>query len=351
MVHALAEGDDMILFLLACSKPRAVVAGAAVGVTTAGTTTCTGCGGGDPLELVADVPLPGEAVRFDYQELDADNGHLVIAHMNDDSVDIVNLTDGSLAAEIPDVPTARGVAIGTDFLYVTSSPDQVARIDRKTLAFVDWVTTGSSPDGIDYDPDHRIVGVSDQGDGALSLLPDDGTGTRTQVELGSGTGNVRYDAARGWFWIAVEHGDDPDQLVAVDPVSGAVEKEIDLDKCSGAHGLRLHPDGQTAFVACESNATLVRVDLDSGSQDHGSTTSGPDVLSIDPEVGWLYVAAEAGDLAIYDIEAGGVSLVAKQDIGDNAHTVAADPATHQVYFPLQEGPDGAPVLRIMKPTN
>lgn len=35
-----------------------------------------------PLETVVDVPLPGPAVRFDYQSLDPAQGRLYIAHMN-----------------------------------------------------------------------------------------------------------------------------------------------------------------------------------------------------------------------------------------------------------------------------
>jgi DNA-binding beta-propeller fold protein YncE len=329
----------MLLLLLACSKHTTRAAAAAA------TTCAAGCA--THLEEVADVDLPGDAVRFDYQEIDTQNGHLVIAHMNDDSVDVVDVSDGSTLAEIADVPTARGVTIGTDYIYVTSSPDQVARIDRSSLELVDKVTTGRSPDGIDYDPDDRVVGVSDQGDGAISLIADDGAGARTQVELGDATGNVRYDASRGWFWIAVER--DPDALVAVDPLTGEVKKEIELDGCSAAHGVRLHPDGQTAYVACEDNATLVRVDLDSGKQSTGATTRVPDVLAIDAELGWMYVAAEAGATSIYDITQEGVALVGTQDVGDNAHTVAADPSTHHVFFPLEVGPDGTPVLRIMKP--
>jgi hypothetical protein len=33
------------------------------------------------LRQVADIPMPGPAVRFDYQSLDADNGRPYIAHM------------------------------------------------------------------------------------------------------------------------------------------------------------------------------------------------------------------------------------------------------------------------------
>src|SRR5215469_5278569 len=34
-----------------------------------------------PLRRVADIPMPGPAVRFDYQSLDEEHGRLYIAHM------------------------------------------------------------------------------------------------------------------------------------------------------------------------------------------------------------------------------------------------------------------------------
>jgi hypothetical protein len=40
--------------------------------------------GGTVLKQVAEIPLPGPAVRFDYQNLDEKNGRLYIAHMNAD---------------------------------------------------------------------------------------------------------------------------------------------------------------------------------------------------------------------------------------------------------------------------
>src|SRR5690349_11873305 len=81
---------------------------------------------GLPLQLVADVDLPGKPTRFDYQDIDAAHGHLVIAHMNDASVLVVNLSDGSVAKLLPDIPVARGVAVGDEAgrIFVTSSPAQ-----------------------------------------------------------------------------------------------------------------------------------------------------------------------------------------------------------------------------------
>jgi hypothetical protein len=81
-----------------------------------------------------------------------------------------------------------------------------------------------------------------------------------------------------------------------------------------------------------------------------ATGDGPDVLSIDPGLGWLFVAAESGDLTVFDTSKPGVSLVGHDHPGDNSRTVSADPATHRVFFLLISGPGGKPTLRITRPS-
>ena len=314
-----------------------------------------GAGGGARLPLVrqSDANLPGGATRFDYEDIDTAKGHLVVAHMNDGEVLILDLKDGSVLGRVGNVPTARGVVVADDVgrIFVTSSPNQLVIIDNTSFAVLNRVTTGSAPDGDGWDPTHKIVATSDQADGAISLLANSGDGAHTQVKLGTETGNVVFDASRGLFWITVVAATPPDQLVAVDPVAAKVMTSIPLPGCSGAHGLRLHPDGQSAFIACESNDTLAHVQLGgTNAVATGATGSGPDVLSIDPGLGWIYVAAESGDLTVFDIKQSGVSLVGHDQPGDNSHSVAVDPATHRVFFPLMSGPSGSPVLRIMLPT-
>src|SRR5690349_19703233 len=56
-----------------------------------------------PLVLVRDVELPGAANRFDYQDVDTKRGRLVIAHMNDASVVVVDMETGAVAKVIPNV--------------------------------------------------------------------------------------------------------------------------------------------------------------------------------------------------------------------------------------------------------
>jgi DNA-binding beta-propeller fold protein YncE len=304
------------------------------------------------LVLVADVPLPGKAVRFDYQDIDAAKQRLFIAHMNDASVVVVSTVDGKLVKVIGNVPTPRGVAVAESVkrVFVTSSPGKLVIIDSDALVEVGRVATGNGPDGVAWDFTHGVVGVSDQGDGALSLIADAGTGSRRQVALGSATGNVVFDRARALFWITVEADSGPDSLVSLEPVAAKIVAKIPLPGCAGAHGLRIHPDGKSALVACEGNSKVARVELDGAHQLSLSPSgSDPDVIAIDAGLGWLYVAAESGDVRLFDLTKPGLVPIGREHPGKASHSVAVDPATHRVFFPLAVGPNGTPTLRIMQP--
>ena len=345
----------LLAFVWACHDPQASRSSTVASVAPAAPVDPAPARSGPalPLLLVADVDLPGHAVRFDYADLDPAKQHLVIAHMNDASVVVVNL-DGSVVQVISGIPTPRGVIVADDVgrIFVTSSPNRLVIIDNDTLVEVGRVATGKSPDGVAWDPVHRVVGVSDQGDGAISLIAEGGSGARTQLLLGAETGNVVFDPGRSIFWITTVMDSPPDQLIGVDPTAHRVTQAIALPGCQGAHGLRLHPDGRSAFVACEENDQLLRVEL---AGKHavavGRTGTGPDVMSIDAKLGWLYVAAESGDLSVFDLTRPGVQLLGREHPGSDAHSVAADPVTHRAFFPLLKGPKGTPVLRIMQPSN
>ena len=75
---------------------------------------------------------------------------------------------------------------------------------------------------------------------------------------------------------------------------------------------------------------------------------GPDVLAFDAPILRLYVAAESGVVAVFDLHGLGLQKVAQAPVAATAHSVAVDPATHLVYFPL-ENVGGGPVMRIMAP--
>jgi hypothetical protein len=62
-----------------------------------------------PLKKVADVPLPGPAVRFDYQSIDPSQGRLYIAHMNADQLLVFDVKKREVVANLDGFAKVHGV--------------------------------------------------------------------------------------------------------------------------------------------------------------------------------------------------------------------------------------------------
>ena len=83
----------------------------------------------------------------------------------------------------------------------------------------------------------------------------------------------------------------------------------------------------------------------------GSASVGgsPDVLAFDTTLRRLYVSSEVGDVAVFGERGRNLAKLGQSVLAPFAHTVAVDPRTHLVYFPLQSGSNGGPQLLIMAP--
>src|ERR1700730_10891466 len=89
-----------------------------------------------PLKKVADIPMPGPAVRFDYQSLDPSQGRLYIAHMNADQLVVFDTKKREVVANLDGFSRVHGVwavpELGRVYASVTGE-HKVAAVDMKTL--------------------------------------------------------------------------------------------------------------------------------------------------------------------------------------------------------------------------
>jgi hypothetical protein len=118
------------------------------------------------------------------------------------------------------------------------------------------------------------------------------------------------------------------------------------------HGLLVASKLRLAFAACRGAAPLLVV-VDLATRQQTTTLPLPadiDVLAFDPSLRRLYAASEAGTVAVFAVAIDhSVSEIGRGFFGPNAHTVAVDPITHRVFFPLASL-GGHPVLRVMTPS-
>lgn len=306
--------------------------------------------GSTPLALVADVPLPGPARRFDYQSFDSTTGRLYISHMRGDRLVVFDTRAGKLVASNEGFPGATGVWAVPELhrVYVSvTGRHEVAVVDDRTLAVVAHVGGVRFPDGIAYAPVEQKVFVSDES-GEADVVIDARSNTNTgRVALGGEAGNTHYDAVSHCIVVAVQT---KNELVAIDPASERIVARYPT-ACDHPHGFLIDESNRLAFVTCEGDAKLLVVDLRTMRTTATLRTAGdPDVLALDPALGRLYVGCEAGAVSVFEERfADGARRLAP--IGEyrapHAHSVAVDPVTHRVYVPLQDV-NGKPTLRILE---
>lgn len=301
------------------------------------------------LRTVADVPLPGAAVRFDYQDLDTLSNRLYIAHMDDDHLVVVDIAKRSVVANLSGFDRVHGVIaapeVGRVYASVTGR-HELAVVDARSLAVLARVGPITYPNGVAYAPDVDRVFVSDNG-GTDAVIDAKTNRLITSVQLGAGAGNTVYDPTTRRILVAVH---ERNELVAIDPSTMMITERTPLPGIGNSHGVVLDPVHRLAFVAGTRNATLGVVDLKAMRLTRTyPVASDPDVLAYDP--GWrrVYVSSESGGVTVLSEVDGGDGVELHRD-GDltmpHAHTVSVDPRTHLVYFPLQDV-NGRPVLRIM----
>jgi DNA-binding beta-propeller fold protein YncE len=300
------------------------------------------------LTKVADIPMPGPAVRFDYQTFDASSGRLYIAHMNADQIVVFDTSKRQVIANLDGFKRVHGVTVAPEIhrLYASVTGNhRVAAVDTESLKTVGTAGPITYPDGLAYAPKQNKVFVSDEHGGVDAVIDAASNKLITNITLGGGAGNTVYDSISGHILVAV-HG--LNLLAVIDPATNQIISRMPLAGIRNPHGIALDTGDRIAFVAGEENHSLAVVDLQTLKVlSTCQVGEDPDVLAYDPGLKRLYVSAESGTVTIFQSHGKSLSLLGSMEM-PHAHTVSVDPKTHLVYFPL-ENIDGHPILRIMQP--
>src|SRR2546421_2353882 len=148
-----------------------------------------------PLRLVADVPLPGSASRFDYQSLESASGRLFISHMGAGQLVVFDVHAGRVIGNLDGFPTVTGVlAVPAEHrAYASATGDHaVVVVDDSTLQIVARIPGPRFPDGIAYAPEQRRVFVSDESGGGGLFIDAGNNSFMAPMQLGGeGGGNHR----------------------------------------------------------------------------------------------------------------------------------------------------------------
>jgi DNA-binding beta-propeller fold protein YncE len=336
----------------------------------AGTPSSSPSSSFDPLfSLVGDFALGEATDRVDYQSVDSTSQRLYIAKMGAGKLLVFDLVHNRVSAELDGLPKITGVLavpelhrlyasvpgaglvpsllVGLGMMGLTSGDGALVVLDTANLREIARLPGGVFPDGIAYDPkDHRIF-VSDELGSAVLVIDANANRLVARIATGGEVGNVRYDPLTSEVYAPIQSRD---ELAVIDPVKAAVVSKYSLAGGRHPHGLAIAPGAAIGYIACDANDVLLAVDLTTGHiLGRWPVAHDPDVLAVDPESKRLYVATESGTLSTFDITHASSPIVLRDVfVGENAHSVAVDPITHRLYFPLANL-HGHSILRVLSP--
>lgn len=295
------------------------------------------------LQTLANVPLTGGLPRFDQQSLDPNTKLLFIAHSGASNVIVFDTSTKKVLTQISGISHTHGVLVIPELkrIYVSDSLDNlVFAIDETNYHIITKIAVGQKPDMIAYDPvDHKLFVSNElgQSDTVIDTQTEHPVGT---IPLAGQAGNTRYDAVAHRILVAVQT---LNQVVAIDPVADRITAHYALPSaCKHDHGLILDTSQRLAFIACDMSATLLTMDLNSmkvvSTQSVGAD---PDLMAFDDGRHLLYVATHSGVLSVFIDQGRTLQKVYQQCVATNAHSIAVNEVTHEIYMPLVSSPSDA----------
>ncbi len=309
------------------------------------------CASGDSkvaFDVVADVPLPGDTSRFDYESLDPDRHLLFIAHLGASEVLAFDTQTRKVVARIKDMSDVHGVLVVPELKRTYASAtgtNEVVAIDEDSFAIMARIPGGRYPDGMAYAPDVHKLYVSDETGATETVINVQSNQRVATIELGGEVGNTQYDSVSKHIFANVQSRND---LVEIDPTTDQVVRHILVRGAEGNHGLLIDAARRRAFIVCEGNDKMLVINLDTRAVESTFDVGrGPDVLSEDQLSGQVYVASESGVVSIFRQNDGRVIKAKEGFLAPNAHVVAIDAAQHLGYFPVKNL-SGRPMLRLVR---
>ena len=287
-------------------------------------------------------------------------------------------------------PDGLNVIPGTTFIYV-GDVNSVKIIDTKTDTVVNTIaiggTSGLRADEGCYDPDHQIYMINSPGESppfatfidtttqkiiATLLFTDPGSGAAGPASAGLEA--CAYDHATASFLnnndgsTANPHGE-VDVIPAAFVLAGTPDAPVTLTLPvpTPANGFKIFPlgncdptgidlgPGTDVAISCRQGTpgvplTVQIMDRTNGTVLANLNAGGGDQITYDAATNKYYLAASRWTASgkssgaactaaspctpvLQIIDAGSRAVVKTLQTGNNAHSVAIDPATHQVYLP------------------
>ncbi len=289
----------------------------------------------------------GGAGGWDYLLADPGAHRLYVTHGQ--RVEVLDSTNGKAIGAITGLKGTHGVALDPQgrFGYISDGgANAVVIFDRKTLATVGSVPTGTNPDGIVYEPVTKTVWAFNGRSNNVSVVD---TVSRTVVATISVPGKPEFPQADGKGNV-YDNIEDKNTVVKLDAKSKKLVGSWLLSGCDSPSGMAIDTAHHRLFSVCDGKKMAV-VDYDNGKQiATAEIGDGPDAAGYDPKA-QLAFSSNGGDGTLSVVDAAhGFKNIEQVPTQRGARTMTYDESADRVYVVTAEfGPRPEPTAAMPRP--
>ena len=285
---------------------------------------------------------------WDYLLADGPAHRLYVTH--GPRVEVLDTQTGKVVGAITGLKGTHGIVVDPDgkFGYISDgAANAVVVFDRKSLAMVASVPTGSNPDGITYEPVTKTVWAFNGRSKNTTVID---TASRTVVATIALPGKPEFPQAdgKGHVFVNIE---DKNSVVALDAKGKTLTATWPLTGCSSPSGLAIDRARDRVFAVCDGKKMAI-VNTTNGKQiGTAAIGDGPDAAGYSPKQQLAFASSGDGILAVVDT-AHGFKTVESLPTAKGGRTMAYDEQADRVYVvmaeygPLTELTTAAPKPRL-----
>ncbi len=286
-------------------------------------------------KITRHIKLGGEG-GWDYLTFDPAGHRLYIARAT--RVQVVDVTAGTLAGELPDTDGIHGVALVPKLgRGVTSNgrSDSATIFDLKTLKPIATVKTGGKPDAIIFDDASGLVLAMCGKTNEITLIDPEKAEVVGTIAL-PGAPEFAVADGKGMVYVNLE---DKAQIAVVDVAARKTTTTYPMEGCEAPTGLSMDRTTQRLFSGCHSQV-LVVVDAATGKNVAKLPIGkGVDATAFDPGTRLVFSSNGDGTLSvIHEDSADKFTKIEDVPTLKWARTMALDPTTHTIYTVTSTAP-------------
>ena len=284
------------------------------------------------------VPLPGKGVVQILDYLTVYKRQLFVTNVSTGDVYRISLGRRPLpnAGDIfvfEHEPAAHGVAIdpvgGMGFV-TRSGANAVDAFDPSTMRLIKRIAVADDPDAILYDSSQRLIYAASGDSMTATLIDPAKLKVEATIGLDASPEFAVFDSKTGLIYQNLASAN---TVAAVNATTRAVVWRILLNQCDLPTGMAIDEASRRLFIACGKSARLVIFDLNLRRTVASIPIGiGPDSVAYDPKLHRIYATGLMGTLSVVQQDTADTYHVSDTiDLHFNAHTLAIDPVTHELF--------------------